>query len=93
MPGEADITAHVDFSALAPIARSRGCKWLGTVTQGHWLRQLGIEMRAESLSEFAPQHKEAIHSAKDRLIGEGQMGALFKVMGLAGPNWPDGMGF
>jgi len=93
MPGEADLTAHVDFSALAPIAQSRGCKWLGTVTQGHWLRQLGIEMRADSLSEFAPQHKEAIHSAKDRLIGEGQMGALFKVMGLAGPNWPDGMGF
>jgi len=93
MPGEADLTAQVDFAALAPIAQSRGCRWLGTVTQGHWLRQLGIEMRAESLSEFAPEHKAAIMSAKDRLIGEGQMGALFKVMGLAGPNWPDGVGF
>lgn len=93
MPGEADLTAHVDFAALAPMAQSRGCKWLGTVTQGHWLRQLGIEMRARSLSDFAPEHREAIHSAKDRLIGEGQMGALFKVMGLAGPDWPDGVGF
>jgi len=93
MPGEADLTAHVDFSALAPIGLSRGCRWLGTVAQGHWLRQLGIEMRAESLSEFAPEHRDAIHSAKDRLIGEGQMGALFKVMGLAGPDWPDGVGF
>ncbi|MBV1918879.1 MAG: SAM-dependent methyltransferase [Sphingomonadaceae bacterium] len=92
-PGEADLTAHVDFSALAPIARSRGSKWLGTVTQGHWLRQLGIEMRAESLSDFAPEHKEAIHAAKDRLIGEGQMGALFKVFALAGPGWPQGVGF
>ncbi len=93
MPGEADITAHVDFDALVPVAQSRGCKVLGTVTQGHWLRQLGIEMRAESLSAYAPEHKDAIHAAKDRLIGEGQMGALFKVMGLACPNWPDGVGF
>ena len=92
-PGEADLTTHVDFAGLAPIALSRGCRWLGTVTQGRWLRQLGIEMRAESLSEFAPEHRQAIHAAKDRLIGEGQMGALFKVMGLAGPSWPDGVGF
>ena len=50
-------------------------------------------MRADSLSAFAPEHAKAIHAAKDRLIGEGQMGALFKVMGLAAPHWPDGVGF
>ena len=92
-PGEADLTAHVDFSALAPIARSRGARWLGTVAQGRWLRELGIETRAESLAAFAPEHADAIHAAKDRLIGEGQMGALFKVMGLAAPGWPEGVGF
>jgi len=95
MPGEADLTAHVDFSALATIAQARGCKWLGTMTQGQWLRELGIEMRAENLSAFAPQQADAIHAAKERLIGEGdgEMGVLFKVMGLAGPLWPDGAGF
>ncbi|MDG2002913.1 MAG: SAM-dependent methyltransferase [Novosphingobium sp.] len=93
MPGEADLTAHVDFSALVPIAESRGCRWLGTVNQGRWLRELGIETRAESLSAFAPEHAKAIQAAKDRLIGEGQMGALFKVMGLAAPHWPEGVGF
>jgi NADH dehydrogenase [ubiquinone] 1 alpha subcomplex assembly factor 7 len=93
MPGEADLTAHVDFATLAPIAQSRGCRWLGTTTQGRWLRELGIETRAESLAAFAPQHASAIHSAKARLIGEGQMGALFKVMGLVAPQWPDGAGF
>jgi NADH dehydrogenase [ubiquinone] 1 alpha subcomplex assembly factor 7 len=93
MPGEADLTAHVDFAALTPIAQSRDCKVLGTITQGHFLRQLGIEARAEALAETAPQHREAIHAAKDRLIGEGQMGALFKVMGLAAPTWPEGAGF
>jgi NADH dehydrogenase [ubiquinone] 1 alpha subcomplex assembly factor 7 len=92
-PGDADLTAHVDFSALVPVAQSRDCRWLGTVTQGRWLRELGIETRAESLAAFAPEHAKAIHAAKDRLIGEGQMGALFKVMGLAAPDWPDGVGF
>ncbi|MGE3692906.1 MAG: class I SAM-dependent methyltransferase [Novosphingobium sp.] len=92
-PGEADLTAHVDFATLAQIAQSRGVKWMGTVPQGRWLRELGIETRAENLSVFAPQHEEAIHAAKDRLIGEGQMGMLFKVMGLASPEWPDGVGF
>jgi len=80
-PGEADLTAHVDFATLAPIALSRGCKWLGTVPQGRWLRNLGIEARAQALSERAPEHAAAIASARDRLIGEGQMGLLFKVMG------------
>ena len=92
-PGEADLTAHVDFASLAPIALSRGCRVLGTVTQGRWLRELGIEARAEALAAIAPEHAAAIHAAKERLIGEGQMGALFKVMGLAAPMWPDGAGF
>ncbi len=92
-PGEADLTAHVDFSALAPIAQSRGVRWLGTVEQGRWLRALGIEARADALAAFAPAQGQAVHQAKDRLIGEGQMGALFKVMGLAAPGWPDGAGF
>ena len=93
LPGEADLTAHVDFATLSMIAQSRGVKWLGTVPQGRWLRELGIETRAENLATFAPQHASAIHAAKDRLIGEGQMGLLFKVMGLAASNWPDGAGF
>jgi NADH dehydrogenase [ubiquinone] 1 alpha subcomplex assembly factor 7 len=93
MPGECDLTAHVDFATLATIAQSRGVKWLGTVPQGRWLRELGIETRADSLAAFAPEHAGGIHAAKDRLIGEGQMGLLFKVMGLAAPSWPDGAGF
>jgi len=93
MPGEADLTAHVDFSALSQIAMSRGARWLGTPEQGRWLRALGIEARADALAAFAPQHAEALQAAKDRLIGEGQMGVLFKVMGLAGPRWPEGAGF
>ncbi len=92
-PGEADLTAHVDFATLAPIAQSRGVKWLGTAPQGRWLRNLGIEARAEALAAKAPEHAAAIRTAMERLVGEGQMGLLFKVMGLAAPTWPDGAGF
>ncbi|WP_156840689.1 class I SAM-dependent methyltransferase [Novosphingobium aquimarinum] len=93
MPGEADLTAHVDFAALAAVVQARGATWLGTTTQGQFLRQLGIESRADNLTQFAPEHRDAIHAAMERLIGEGQMGALFKVMGIAAPNWPGGAGF
>lgn len=92
-PGEADLTAHVDFATLANVALSRGCRWLGTKGQGAWLRALGIEARAQSLARSSPQHAEAITEAMERLVGDEQMGTLFKVMGLAAPNWPDGAGF
>lgn len=92
-PGEADLTAHVDFATLSQIALSRDAKWLGTVPQGPWLRELGIEARAQTLINKAPQYAAEIEAARDRLIGEGQMGLLFKVMGLASPEWPDGAGF
>lgn len=93
MPGVADITAHVDFDQMKQVALSRGARWMGTVTQGEWLTALGIQHRAESLAEFAPQHRETLMSARDRLVAPDQMGELFKVMGLAGPTWPDGTGF
>lgn len=92
-PGEADLTAHVDFATLARVAQSRGAKWLGTVPQGRWLRALGIDMRAENLAARAPHYREELALAKDRLVGDDQMGLLFKVMGLAAPDWPDGVGF
>lgn len=92
-PGEADLSAHVDFAQLAQIAQSRGSRWLGTLTQGDFLRALGIEARAEALSQHAPQHREALQAAKDRLISPEQMGELFKVMALTDPDWPDGAAF
>ena len=54
---------------------------------------LGIHHRTESLAEFAPQHREVLERARDRLVLPDQMGDLFKVMALAGPTWPDGAGF
>lgn len=92
-PGEADITAHVDFATLARVAQSRGAQWMGTIEQGAWLRSLGIETRAEALALRAPHYRAEVAAACDRLIDEAQMGALFKVMGLTAPGWPLGAGF
>jgi NADH dehydrogenase [ubiquinone] 1 alpha subcomplex assembly factor 7 len=92
-PGEADLTAHVDFAALAEVAQARGARWLGTVEQGRLLASLGIGARAEALARAAPQHREALRAAVHRLTGAGEMGELFKVMGLAAPGWPQAAGF
>lgn len=93
LPGEADLTCLVDFATAAQVALAGGARHLGTVTQGAFLRALGIDMRAAQLAGIAPQQSSAILAARDRLVGEGQMGELFKVMGLAGAGWPDGAGF
>lgn len=93
MPGEADLTALVDFATLARVAQSRDARHLGTVTQGEWLSALGIEARAEALMARAPHLREEITLARDRLAAPDRMGTLFKVLGLAAPFWPDGAGF
>ncbi|MEO6091481.1 MAG: SAM-dependent methyltransferase [Novosphingobium sp.] len=92
-PGEADLTAHVDFASAAAVAQAGCCRWLGTVPQGSWLRALGIDARATSLAAAAPDKAAAIGAARDRLVDAEKMGALFKVMGLAAPAWPAGAGF
>ena len=87
-PGEADLTAHVDFAAIAQAARRAGAAVLGPVTQGEFLRNLGIEARAAKLKSSAtPAQGAAVDAALLRLTGEGpaEMGALFKVMAIADP--------
>jgi SAM-dependent MidA family methyltransferase len=97
-PGEADLTTHVDFAALARAARGRGAKVLGPTTQGKFLSQLGIERRAESLRRKASERQSAdIDAALRRLVGAGDpretMGELFKAMGVVHPLMPDLPGF
>ena len=92
-PGAADLTAHVDFGALAEVAKRQGARHLGTETQGAWLAAMGIDLRAQALAQAAPEKSEKIVRQRARLVDDSQMGALFKVMGLAAPGWPDGAGF
>jgi NADH dehydrogenase [ubiquinone] 1 alpha subcomplex assembly factor 7 len=87
-PGQADVTAHVDFQALAHAAEDMGARVHGPVTQGDFLQRLGIETRAVTLMAKASHEvSEDISSALKRLIGGGRdgMGAMFKVLGISGP--------
>ena len=88
-PGEQDLTAHVDFSALADAARRGGALVSRVATQGTWLETLGIGARAMALAAKNPQDTEAIAAARRRLCDEEEMGRLFKVMAIRSPNWPE----
>src|ERR1700730_12225349 len=87
-PGQADVTAHVDFQALVRAAEDIGARVHGPVPQGDFLKRLGIETRAVTLMAKASHEvSEDISGALKRLIGGGRsgMGSMFKVIGISNP--------
>jgi SAM-dependent MidA family methyltransferase len=95
-PGEVDLTAHVDFAAVARIAKQCGIDVHGPVEQGSFLEGLGIVARAEKLrANTLSQQAAAIDAALVRLTGSGRenMGSLFKVIALTSPKLAPPPGF
>jgi NADH dehydrogenase [ubiquinone] 1 alpha subcomplex assembly factor 7 len=92
-PGEADLTAHVDFSLVADVAAAAGARVDGPVEQGAFLGALGIAARAAALAEAAPGQAEAVRAAHDRLVAPEAMGSLFKAIAIVAPDWPEPAGF
>ena len=92
-PGEQDLTAHVDFEAVAKAAQAAGAAVTPLAGQGEWLIRLGIEARAQALSRANPEHVHDIEAAVHRLTSGEEMGRLFKVMGIYAPQWPAPAGF
>ena len=87
-PGQADVTAHVDFQALVRAAEDLGALVHGPVPQGEFLKRLGIETRAVTLMAKASHEvSEDISGALKRLIGGGRggMGSMFKVLAVSEP--------
>jgi NADH dehydrogenase [ubiquinone] 1 alpha subcomplex assembly factor 7 len=92
--GEADITAHVNFTALAHVAAMQGACVAGVVNQGDFLQRMGVDVRRDKLLQNAnTQQKEQINTAVHRLIAESEMGTLFKVMAITQPHLPTPVGF
>ena len=82
-PGEADLTAHVDFAALREAAIPLGLAPYGPMPQGEFLLKLGLAARLERLVRAATaDQKEALLSGAARLADPRQMGVLFKVLAL-----------
>lgn len=92
-PGEADVTAHVDFEALAEAAAAAGADAHGPVSQGAFLAALGIDVRARRLAAGSPERATEIGAAKARLVAAEQMGRLFKVMAVTRPDFGPPAGF
>jgi NADH dehydrogenase [ubiquinone] 1 alpha subcomplex assembly factor 7 len=95
-PGQADVTAHVDFQALARAVEDLGARVHGPVTQGDFLKRLGIETRAVTLMAKASQEvSDDISAALKRLIGGGRggMGSMFKVLAVSEPHLTTLAGF
>ncbi len=86
-PGEADLTAHVDFATLAISADIIGARSHGPVSQRDFLKRLGIDRRAAALKSSRSDKSEEIDAALARLAGTGpnDMGTLFKVLAIADP--------
>jgi len=84
-PGEADLTAHVDFAALAQSAQIIGGRIHGPISQRDLLRGLGIDKRAAALKTRAPERAAEIDQALARLTATGPrgMGELFKALAIA----------
>jgi NADH dehydrogenase [ubiquinone] 1 alpha subcomplex assembly factor 7 len=96
MPGECDLTAHVDFAAMARSAAATGAAVYGPIDQGDFLRAIGIDLRTKALAERAgPERSEELQQARNRLVGKGrgEMGALFKAMAVANRKLPAPPGF
>ncbi len=100
-PGEADLTAHVDFSALTRAAQAEGAAVYGPVSQGKFLARLGIFERATMLKRNATETQSAaIDAGLARLALPGpesgpnaSMAELFKVLAIISPDLPAPPGF
>jgi NADH dehydrogenase [ubiquinone] 1 alpha subcomplex assembly factor 7 len=92
-PGDADLTAHVDFELLQQVAVENGADLMGLQYQGEWLIQMGIDTRMEMLIRRAPYQRDKFERQRNRLVKDSEMGRLFKVLGLCGRRWPYGAGF
>jgi len=82
MPGLQDITAHVDFSAMAKAAEQGGAEVEGFTTQAYFLISCGLAVLVSAGDPTATLSRLKASSAVHRLISPSEMGELFKVMGI-----------
>lgn len=93
-PGTADLTAHVDFAAIARAAREAGAAVYGPVPQGKFLAALGLFQRTDRLARGQPARRAmALIEAARRLAEPDRMGRLFKALALCHPDAPAPPGF
>ncbi len=92
-PGSADLTAHVDFAALAKAARAAGADTQGPIKQNAFLTALGLMQRTDQLARRAPHRAAQLKLAAQRLTAPEAMGSLFKAFAVCPAGFPPLPGF
>ncbi len=104
-PGNADLTTHVNFAALAEAARLAGARVFGPIPQGDFLTRLGVRERATALASNSDELRATrVQSELARLIGKNigdpedftnvvGMGGLFKALSVTQNDGPEPAGF
>lgn len=81
-PGVQDITAHVDFTAMADAALEGGLDVLGYTSQARFLINAGLGQWLQALQATSPAAYARSLNAVQKLISEAEMGELFKVLAV-----------
>jgi SAM-dependent MidA family methyltransferase len=92
-PGMQDITAHVDFTAMAHAAREGGASQIAYVSQAQWLLEAGLLDALVSVGEPGSAAYLTASNAVNRLVSPAEMGELFKVMMVQRGACPIALGF
>lgn len=91
-PGEQDLTAHVDFSAVYAAQHAAGGELLGYTSQAAFLLQHGFLDILNAEDTTAPRDAARVQQAAHTLLSPAEMGELFKVMvwcrGVQPDDWP-----
>jgi NADH dehydrogenase [ubiquinone] 1 alpha subcomplex assembly factor 7 len=85
-PGTADLTSHVDFSALGQAFADGGAQVGALATQGDFLNRLGARARVDRLKQSVTADRaELLEAGYRRLTETDAMGSLFKVLCAVSP--------
>jgi len=84
-PGAHDLSAHVDFAALAEAGRQGGAAVFGPRPQGAFLSSMGLAERAGQLAKAHPASAGELIAGARRLIDPVQMGTLFQALAFVPP--------
>lgn len=102
LPGLQDVTAHVDFSAIARAGGAAGLDLLGYTSQSRWLINCGLLDRLAALTSAAQAGEQGAAAtieaartvgAAQTLLSEAEMGELFKVIAFGRGLADDALGF
>jgi NADH dehydrogenase [ubiquinone] 1 alpha subcomplex assembly factor 7 len=91
--GASDLTCHVNFGNLKEIALAKELGVLGPISQGQFLKNLGLDLRLKMLKNQNPSLKACLEAGALRLTHPQQMGDIFKVMAVYSPSCIEPTGF